>query len=115
MARIVKLAREHYFDGHVFQRVEPNFVVQGGGPDATEYAGDAQFMRDEVAWRSHLRGTLGISSRGRDTGDAQWFFNLIDNTRLDHDYTVFGEVVRGEDVVERILAGGMIRSVVVVR
>ena len=115
VARIVKLAREHYFDGHVFQRVEPNFVVQGGGPDATEYAGDAQFMRDEVAWRSHLRGTLGISSRGRDTGDAQWFFNLIDNTRLDHDYTVFGEVVRGEDVVERILAGGMIRSVVVVR
>ena len=115
VARIVKLAREHYFDNHVFQRVEPNFVVQGGGPDATEYVGDAQFMRDEVAWRSHMRGTLGISSRGRDTGDAQWFFNLIDNTRLDHEYTVFGEVVQGEDVVERILAGGMIRSVVVER
>ncbi len=114
VARIVKLAREHYFDNHVFQRVEPNFVVQGGGPDATEYVGDAQFMRDEVAWRSHMRGTLGISSRGRDTGDAQWFFNLIDNTRLDHEYTVFGEVVLGEDVVERILSGGMIKSVEVV-
>ena len=111
VARIVRLAREHYYDGHVFQRVEPNFVVQGGGPDANEYVGDAQFMRDEIAWRSHLRGTLGISSRGRDTGDAQWFFNLTDNTRLDHDYTVLGEVTSGRNVVERIMAGDAIRHV----
>ena len=114
VARIVKLARAHFYDHHVFQRVEPNFVVQGGGPDATEYVGDAQFMRDEVTWRSHLRGTLGISTRGRDTGDAQWFFNLTDDTRLDHEYTVFGEVVSGLNVVERIVAGGMIKSVAVV-
>jgi cyclophilin family peptidyl-prolyl cis-trans isomerase len=111
-ARILHLVAVHYYDGHVFQRVEPNFVVQGGGPDANEYVGDAQFMRDELSPRSHLRGTLGISSRGRDTGDAQWFFNLTDNTRLDHEYTVFGEVTAGEDVVERILEGSRIRSVV---
>ncbi len=103
----------NYFVGHVFQRVEPNFVVQGGGPDASEYVGDAEFMRDELGPRSHLRGTLGVSSRGRDTGDAQWFFNLIDNTRLDHLYTVFGEVVEGEDVVERILEGDVVGAVVV--
>ena len=113
VARILKLVRAHYYDGHVFQRVEPNFVVQGGGPDASEYVGDARFMRDEVTAHSHLRGTLGISSRGRDTGDAQWFFNLTDNTRLDHDYTVFGEVVAGLDVVERIMAGNVIAKVVV--
>jgi cyclophilin family peptidyl-prolyl cis-trans isomerase/HEAT repeat protein len=113
-ARIVRLARAHYYDGHVFQRVEPDFVVQGGGPDANEYVGDTQFMRDEVTWRSQLRGTLGISSRGRDTGDAQWFFNLIDNTRLDHDYTVFGEVTSGRDVVERIMEGDVIGRVEVV-
>jgi cyclophilin family peptidyl-prolyl cis-trans isomerase/HEAT repeat protein len=113
-ARIIRLAREHYYDGHVFQRVEPNFVVQGGGPDASEYVGDGQFMRDEVAWHSHLRGTLGISSRGRDTGDAQWFFNLTDNTRLDHEYTVFGEVTSGLDVVEQILEGDVIARAEVV-
>lgn len=111
-ARILHLVATHYYDGHVFQRVEPNFVVQGGGPDANEYVGDAQFMRDELSPRSHLRGTLGISSRGRDTGDAQWFFNLTDNTRLDHEYTVFGEVTAGEDVVERIVEGSRIRRVV---
>jgi cyclophilin family peptidyl-prolyl cis-trans isomerase/HEAT repeat protein len=110
-ARIIRLAREHYYDGHVFQRVEPNFVVQGGGPDASEYVGDAAFMRDEVAWHSHFRGTLGISTRGRDTGDAQWFFNLVDNTRLDHDYTVFGQVATGLNVVERILEGDVIGRV----
>jgi cyclophilin family peptidyl-prolyl cis-trans isomerase len=72
-------------------------------------------MRDEITWRSHLRGTLGVSSRGRDTGDAQWFVNLIDNTRLDHDYTVFGEVTSGLDVAERILEGDVIAHVEVVR
>ncbi len=69
VARYVRLAREHYFDGHQLQRVEPNFVIQGGGPDASEYVGEATFMRDEVSARPHLRGTAGVSSRGRDTGD----------------------------------------------
>ena len=66
VARIIRLASRHYYDGHVFQRVEPNFVIQGGGPDASEYVGDATFMRDEVGFHSHFRGTAGISSRGRE-------------------------------------------------
>ena len=111
VARIVRLARAHYYDGHVLQRVEPNFVIQGGGPDASEYVGDATFMRDELAARSHLRGTLGISSRGRDTGDAQWFINLVDNTRLDHEYTVFGEIVAGRSLADQILEGDTIARV----
>ncbi|MGH7583730.1 MAG: peptidylprolyl isomerase [Gemmatimonadales bacterium] len=111
-ARIVRLVREHYYDGHVFQRVEPDFVVQGGGPDASEYVGDSTFMRDELTARSNLRGTLGVSTRGRDTGDAQWFINLVDNTRLDHEYTVFGEIVAGRAVAERILEGDRIGMVV---
>jgi cyclophilin family peptidyl-prolyl cis-trans isomerase/HEAT repeat protein len=114
VARIVELARAHYYDGHVFQRVEPNFVVQGGGPDASEYVGDSLFMRDELTGRSHARGTLGISSRGRDTGDAQWFINLADNPRLDHLYTVFGAVTSGMDVVDRILEGDVIARVEVI-
>ncbi|HEX3927283.1 MAG TPA: peptidylprolyl isomerase [Gemmatimonadales bacterium] len=113
-ARIVRLARAHYYDGHIFQRVEPDFVVQGGGPDASEYAGDREFMRDELGRHSHLRGTLGVSSRGRDTGDAQWFLNLVDNTRLDHEYTVFGEVVTGRAVAERINEGDVIAHVDVI-
>ncbi|HEY4320946.1 MAG TPA: peptidylprolyl isomerase [Gemmatimonadales bacterium] len=115
VARIVRLVREHYYDGHVFQRVEPNFVVQGGGGDASEYVGDSTFMRDELGLPSHLQWTLGISSRGRDTGDAQWFINLVDNTRLDHEYTVAGVIVSGQSVAAGILAGDRIAQVKVIR
>ena len=111
VARIVRRAREKYYDGHLLQRVEPNFVIQGGGPGASEYVGDDAFMRDELAFHSHYRGTLGISTRGRDTGDAQVFINLVDNPLLDHEFTVFGQVIEGMDVVDQILEGDAIGNV----
>ncbi|MEO7455976.1 MAG: peptidylprolyl isomerase [Gemmatimonadaceae bacterium] len=115
VARYLRLAREHYFDSHVLQRVEPNFVIQGGGPDGSEYVGETTFMRDEVSARPHLRGTAGVSSRGRDTGDAQLFLNLVDNPVLDHEYTVFGEVVEGMDVVDHILEGDVIAHIQILK
>jgi cyclophilin family peptidyl-prolyl cis-trans isomerase len=111
VARMIRLAKAHYFDGLTFQRVEPNFVIQGGSPGATEYVGDGAFMRDELTSRTHRRGTAGISSRGRDTGDAQLFINLIDNPRLDHDYTVFGEIITGRAVAERVMEGDIITQI----
>jgi len=115
IARIVGLANRHYYDGLTFHRVVPNFVIQGGSPGANEQVGDARFMRDELSGHSHLRGTVGISTRGHDTGDAQFFVNLVDNTRLDHDYTVFGKVVSGMNVVDQILEGDVMERVEVVR
>ena len=115
VARFARLARAGYYNGLTFHRVEPGFVIQGGSPAATEYVGDGPFMRDELGARSHTRGTLGISTRGRDTGDAQLFVNLTDNFRLDHDYTVFGEIVRGREVVERVMEAGVIEKVEIVR
>jgi cyclophilin family peptidyl-prolyl cis-trans isomerase len=79
-----------------------------------EYVGDGPFMRDELGLSHHRRGTLGISTRGRDTGDAQWFINMVDNFRLDHEYSVFATIVSGMDVVDRILEGDVIESVRVV-
>ncbi|MGH7498928.1 MAG: peptidylprolyl isomerase, partial [Gemmatimonadales bacterium] len=114
VARVLRLVREGFYDGRVFQRVEPNFVVQGGGPDANEYVGDAAFMRDELMRRTHARGTVGISARGRDTGDGQWFINLVDNPLLDHEYTIFGRIDGGQAVAERILEGDRIARVEVV-
>ena len=114
VARVVRRAREKYYDGHLFQRVEPNFVIQGGGPGASEYVGDDAFMRDELAFHSHYRGTLGISTRGRDTGDAQVFINLVDNPLLDHEFTVFGQVIEGMDVVDQILEGDTIGTIEVI-
>ncbi|MCC7133121.1 MAG: peptidylprolyl isomerase, partial [Gemmatimonadales bacterium] len=108
VARLVTRAEQGYYDGLTFHRVVPNFVIQGGSPRANEYAGDSRYLRDEISALSHERGTVGMSTRGRDTGDAQLFVNLIDNLRLDFNYTVWGRVVAGLDVVDSILEGDVI-------
>jgi len=107
--RIARRAGEGYYNGLTFHRIAPNFVIQGGSPGANEFMGENFFMRDEPGL--HLRGTVGISTRGRDTGDAQIFVNLIDSPRLDHIYTVFGTVVTGMDVVDGTLEGDVIERV----
>jgi cyclophilin family peptidyl-prolyl cis-trans isomerase len=111
--RFARLARAQYFDGLTFHRVAPNFVIQGGSPRANEYAGDAFFMRDELTTTTHATGTVGTSTRGRDTGDAQFFINLVDNRTLEFEYTVFGSVAnpRGGADVESILEGTEIRRI----
>ncbi len=110
-ARFARMAREGRFDGLTWHRVVPNFVVQGGSPGANEYAGHGAFTRDEIGLVGHWQGTLGISTRGRDTGDGQPFFNLVDNLRLDHDYTVFAYLIEGLDGVRRVRAGDRIESI----
>ena len=113
--RVARLAPSGYYDGLTFHRLVPNFVLQGGSPGASEYVGDGPFMRDEFGMRSQTRGTVGISSRGRDTGDAQIYINLIDNARLDHEYTIFGEVSEGMETVDAILEGDVIAKVELLR
>jgi cyclophilin family peptidyl-prolyl cis-trans isomerase/HEAT repeat protein len=91
VTRFRRLVQARYYDGLTFHRVVPNFIIQGGSPGANEYAGDAQFMRDEIG-ESNAPSSVGLSTRGRDTGDAQFYINLLDNRRLDPDYTVFARV-----------------------
>ena len=113
VANFVALARAGYYDGLTFHRIVPNFVVQGGSPGANEYMGDARYWRDEIGLASNLRGTVGLSTRGRDTGDGQFYVNLVDLPRLDHDYTVFARVSTGMDAIDRMLEGAVIQRVTV--
>ena len=112
-ARVLALAQARYYDGGIWHRVEPDFVIQGAGPrgGTNEYVGYSRYFRDELGTVPHARGTVGMSTRGHDTGDAQWFVNLKDNLRLGPDYTVFAEVIEGIDVVDGILEGDVIRSI----
>jgi cyclophilin family peptidyl-prolyl cis-trans isomerase len=112
--RFADLAEDGYYNGLTFHRVVPNFVIQGGSPGANEYIGDAMFMRDEVGRWPHVRGAVGISTRGRDTGDAQIFVDLVDNPRLNHDYTVFAQVLSGMEVVDQVLEGDVIERIEIV-
>jgi len=109
-ARVLALVRGGYYDGGNWHRVEPDFVIQGGGPGTNEYVGYREYLRDELGTIAHPRGTVGMSTRGHDSGDAQWFINLKDNPRLVRDYTVFAEVVEGIGVVDGILEGDRVAT-----
>jgi cyclophilin family peptidyl-prolyl cis-trans isomerase/Zn-dependent M28 family amino/carboxypeptidase len=111
--RFAKLAGEGHYDGLTFHRVVPLFVIQGGSPGANEYVGDARFMRDEIGFERHTRGAVGISTRGRDTGDGQIFVNLTDQPRLNYDYTIFARVSNAASLqaVDAVLEGTKIRSI----
>ena len=114
-SRILALAQAQYYDGLTWHRVEHDFVAQGGSPGANEYVGHPRYIRDELGTVPHARGTIGMSTRGHDTGDAQWFINLRDNLRLGRDYTVFAEIVEGIEVADRIMEGDIIELIVPLR
>jgi cyclophilin family peptidyl-prolyl cis-trans isomerase len=114
VARFAELAAQGFYTDRTFHRVVPNFVVQGGSPGANEYVGAARYLRDEVGPQGvNVRGAVGISSRGGDTGDGQIFIDLVDLPRLDRDYTVFAYVTQGMELVDRLLEGAKILGVTV--
>ena len=113
--RFKNLAEDGQLDGLTFHRVVSNFVIQGLSPGANEYAGYPEYTRDEIGLLPHWRGTVGTSTRGRDTGDGQIFVNLIDNHNLNHDFTIFGYVSRPQDmeVVDAVAEGDVISKATV--
>jgi len=114
VAGFVRLVECGYYNGLTFHRIEPNFVIQGGSPGANEHSGYGSFMRDEVGRASNLRGSVALSTRGRNTGDGRWYVNPADNARLDHNYTVFANVMSGMDVVVGMMERDQIAEITIV-
>jgi cyclophilin family peptidyl-prolyl cis-trans isomerase/HEAT repeat protein len=104
-ANFVALARRGYFDGVRIHRVAPGFVVQDGDPTGTGSGGPGYEIRDELHESPYERGTVGMALAGPDTGGSQWFVTQAPQPHLDGAYTVFGRVVAGMDVVDRIEQG----------
>jgi cyclophilin family peptidyl-prolyl cis-trans isomerase len=98
----ITLARKGYFNGLQVHRVVPNFVVQDGDPRGDGSGGPGYTIRDELNDRPFIRGTVGMALSGPDTGGSQWFIMHSPAPHLDAKYTVFGYVVNGMDVVDRI-------------
>jgi cyclophilin family peptidyl-prolyl cis-trans isomerase len=110
--RFLKLALvDHYYDRLSIHRVVPDFVIQGGSPGANEYSGHKEYIRDEVAL-PNVAGSVGLSIRGRNTGDAQFYINLVNNPRLNRGYTIFAHVF-GQDmsIVSGIEEGDVMQSI----
>ena len=98
----LKLAQEGYYDGVLFHRVVPNFVVQGGCKrgDGTSDAG--YDIRSEFTSRKYETGTVGMASSGKDTEGTQFFFTHSPTPHLNGKYTAFGSVTSGMEVVEKL-------------
>lgn len=109
----VTLARRGYFNNVIFHRVVPNFVVQGGDPRGDGNGGPGYQIRDELNTVPYDRGAVGMALSGRDTGGSQWFVTHSPQPHLDGGYTVFGRVVSGMDVVDRIARGDRMRAVTI--
>ena len=101
-ANFMALARKGYFNGLQFHRVVPNFVIQDGDPRGDGEGGPGYTIRDELNERPYLRGVVGMALSGPDTGGSQFFITHSPQPHLDAKYTVFGRVVNGMEIVDRI-------------
>lgn len=107
----ILLAQKHFYDGLIFHRVVPNFVIQGGDPLATGFGGPGYTIRTEVHPEAlFLRGAVGIASAGKDTEGSQFFVTHCPTPHLDGRYTVFAHTL-DSDVVDRIQIGDTILNV----
>lgn len=118
VANFVKLSKSGYYDGVLFHRVIPNFMIQGGDPTGSGSGGPGYTIPDEFTGDNqyHDRGVLSMANTGRpDSGGSQFFIchNRQGTAHLDRKHTVFGKVVDGLDVIDEIKQGDKIESIAI--
>ena len=107
----IKLAKSGFYDGTLFHRVIPKFMIQGGDPNTKEAdkstwgtGGPGYNIKAEFSSRSHLRGIVSMArSSDPDSAGSQFFIVTGDSTFLDREYTVFGQVADGMEVADKIV------------
>lgn len=111
-----KLINKGYYDGLTFHRVIPNFVIQGGCPKGDGTGGPGYSIKCETKGnpRKHGRGALSMAHAGKDTGGSQFFITHSPQPHLDGVHTVFGQVIEGMDVVNKIKAKDLMKKVTVI-
>jgi peptidyl-prolyl cis-trans isomerase B (cyclophilin B) len=98
-----KLAGEGFYDGLIFHRVIPDFMIQGGCPRGDGTGGPGYQFEDEFNEHKIVRGALAMANAGPNTNGSQFFIVTADECSwLDGKHTVFGQVVTGQDIVDRI-------------
>lgn len=110
----VFLASEGYYDGLTFHRVVDGFVIQGGCPEGTGRGGPGYTFKDEPVEGDYIPGSVAMANSGPDTNGSQFFISTVDNRRnLTRSYNLFGQVVKGMEVITAIRQGDVMRSVTV--
>ena len=111
----VFLAREKFYDSTTFHRVIENFMIQGGDPTASGRGGPGYRFADEIQGRAnqHKIGSLSMANAGPDTNGSQFFITHVVTDYLDPKHTVFGQVVKGQEVVDAVQQGDKLESVTI--
>ena len=111
VSRITTLIKEKFYDGITFHRVVPNFVVQGGDPSGTGAGGSGQTIPAEFNDIPHVKGTVAMARKQTpNSADSQFYIALSRLQHLDGQYTVFGHVTEGIDIIDKIRKGDKIIS-----
>ena len=98
-----KLVKSKFYDGVIFHRVIDGFMIQGGDPIGTGIGGPGYSIKDEFReGNRNDRGTISMANAGPNTGGSQFFINLVNNNFLDTKHPVFGEVIEGMEIVDKI-------------
>jgi peptidylprolyl isomerase len=109
--RIVELVQKGFYNGIVFHRVEPGFVVQTGDPTGTGQGGSGTKLNAEFNDRHHGEGTVAMArTSDPNSADSQFYITFGPQPRLDHQYTVFGQVIDGMDSVRKLQVGDKITA-----
>lgn len=104
--RIIELINKGFYNGLTFHRVVPGFVIQGGDPLGNGTGGSGQKLEAEFNNRRHVEGTVAMArAADANSADSQFYISLSTLPHLDHNYTVFGQVIEGMDVVKKIKVG----------
>ncbi len=107
----LQLAAQGFYDGLEFHRVVADFVVQAGDPRGDGWGGPGYTIRDEMNTLRYHRGRVGMALSGPDTGGSQFFITLSPQPHLDGGYTIFGQVVAGDQVLDQIIQGDRILNI----
>ena len=114
VSNFVKLINEGFYNGLTFHRVISDFVIQGGCPKGDGTGGPGYTIKCEINPRKHKTGTLSMAHAGKDTGGSQFFITHSPQPHLDGVHTVFGQVIEGMDVVNKIKQGDVMKKVRIV-
>jgi cyclophilin family peptidyl-prolyl cis-trans isomerase len=110
----VFLARDGFYDGVIFHRVEPGFVVQAGDPQGTGRGGPGYNIQDEKTTRDFVTGTLGMAKTSApNSAGSQWFICLGAAPHLTGNYTAFGQLVSGQETLSAIKVGTKITKITI--
>ncbi len=107
------LVKDGFYDGTVFHRVIPDFMIQGGDPEGTGRGGPGYKFEDETKGNPNLHkvGSLSMANAGPNTNGSQFFITHVVTKWLDGKHTVFGQVRSGQDIVDAVKQGDELKSV----